>query len=227
MPISEGKLMKPAPSSNDQEAAPAPRSPPARLAGGTSVLALPRADRILDARTRELASRSVVPGEAGREPSAPGLPVLVCAAGRERYGLALASIATVLPFRPCVATPGAPPALLGLFGRAGSLYQALDLAALLGRAPATEAGEADPGHLVVLRRGNPRTALRVERALGTASVVVADAAASAKPLLGDGPVFGYARAPAGALEAGETGFALIDVDRLLQAFAPRPPASGA
>lgn len=184
-----------------------------------------RIRRILDARTEELAQRAALGDGAADAASAPSVPMLVCAAGGERYGLALASVAAVLPFRPCAPAPGAHPAALGLFGRAGALYQALDLAGLLGLSVPTP-GDADPGHLVVLRREAPRTALRVDRVLGTAPAVVGEAEAAANSLLGNGPVIGYARAPAGTLGADETGFALLDLDRLLQPLAP-PPASGA
>lgn len=181
--------------------------------------------RILDARTEELASRSGAPSGPGA--ARPSRAMLVCAVGAERYGIELSAAAAVLPARPCTPAPGAPAALVGLFGRAGVLYQALDLAALLGLPPSAPPAGSDQRHLVVLRRKSPRAALQVDRVLGTAPALIGEAEAAARPLLGDGPVFGYARAPAGTLEPGETGFALIDLDRLLRPFILPLPASGA
>lgn len=162
-----------------------------------------RLDRILDARTRQLAMRQ---GGAAASGPAP-IPVLACALGNETYGLPLAAIAQVVPATPLTPTPGAPPAMLGLLGRNGQVFIVLDLALALGAAAAPASQHA--GHLLLLRHGPRRFALRVDRATGAIDALPAEAPAEAAP---HRAVTGHALAPGGAL------LGLIDLERLLRPY---------
>lgn len=172
-------------------------------------------DDVLDARTRQLALR-----DGGRVQEGPApVPVLACTLGTETYGMPLAAIGQVVSFAPLTPTPGAPPAMLGLLGRAGQVFIVLDLGAALGAPSATPSG----GHLLLLRHGTRRFALRVDRALAAMAAIPADSPAEAAP---HRAVTGHALSPDGTL------LGLIDLDRLLRPFlaaAPStpPPSTGA
>ncbi|MBO1074194.1 chemotaxis protein CheW [Roseomonas marmotae] len=176
-----------------------------------------RATRILDARTRQLASRGA------RRASGPvSAPLLLCALGVETYGLPLSGVAQVVPFAPCTPAPGQPAAMLGFHGRAGQIFLVLDLALALGMA-------APPpgGHLLLLRQGGRRFALRVDRALATAGalpVVEAESGHRAAP----GPVTSHVMAPAGLAGPAPVLTGVIDPERLLRPFLASPaPSPGA
>jgi purine-binding chemotaxis protein CheW len=160
-----------------------------------------RLDRILDARTRQLAMRDGGGAEAGPAP----IPVLACALGAETYGLPMTAIAQVVPFAPLTPTPGAPAAMLGLLGRAGQVFIVLDLAGALGGAPAAQPG----GHLLLLRHAPRRFALRVDRAIAAIDAIPAEAPVEAAP---HRAVTGHAVSPEGAL------LGLIDLERLLRPY---------
>ncbi|MFC7551231.1 chemotaxis protein CheW [Pseudoroseomonas wenyumeiae] len=100
-----------------------------------------RAARILDARTRHLATRG-----AARESRPVSPPLLLCTLGNEAYGLPLASVAQVVPFAPCTPAPGQPAAMLGFHGRAGQVFVVLDLGLALGMGAARQGS-----HLLLLR----------------------------------------------------------------------------
>jgi purine-binding chemotaxis protein CheW len=184
-----------------------------------------RSARLLAERAERLARRGAA------APVPPMAPVLLLAAGGETFGIDLLRVAEVLPAEPACPLPGSPPAILGLRARAGRLHAVLDLAALLGLG-AGPADAASGGHDVLLRpdprsTGARRFALRVGRAL---------AAEAPLPLPPDrsppspaGAVAFHARIPAD--DGAETLLAVLDIDRLLQAFAPAssltPPALGA
>jgi hypothetical protein len=164
-----------------------------------------RAERILDARTSALARR----GTATDPLSALSPPLLLCALGGETYALPLEAVLRVVPAGPVTPAPGQPPAMLGFLGRAGQVFVLLDLGVALGLPAAAAAGPG--GHLLLLRGGLRRFALRVDRALG---------APGALPL---------AETPASGLLAGAVvtpaGLAgLVDLPRLLRPFLPAAPA---
>lgn len=201
-------------------------------------LAARRAAEILEARTRQLARRSAAA-------SAVTQPVLACAVGAEFYGIAVAAVARVLPFAPCARVPGTPPAMLGLFGRSGQLFNVLELAIALGletgRDPglagmASRAGDQtdrqlgeqagyQAGHLLLLRHAPRRFALRVDRVLGVAQVTPIAATDAPRDRYGDpggdpggGIVGGHAPLPAGLLPGPPRLLSLILLDRLLRPF---------
>ncbi|MFT8246001.1 chemotaxis protein CheW [Roseomonas sp. BN140053] len=179
-----------------------------------------RAERLLDERTEQLARRGAP------VPAVARAAVLACAVGRECYGLPLAALGGVIPAGAPAPVPGAPPALLGLFGRSARLFAVLDLGLLVG---AAEPGAPRPetsgtGHWVLLRGGPRGLALRVDRALAAVEVSLLDRGA------GTGAVAAHGLAPAGQLGAGETAVAVLDLDRLLRPFRgplPAAPLSGA
>ncbi|GGH06173.1 hypothetical protein GCM10007036_00430 [Alsobacter metallidurans] len=169
-------------------------------------------ERILGERTRELArrARSLAP----RDPTASGEPFLVCAVGRNRYGLRLPAVAAVLAWRPCTPAAQAGGAAIGLFAHEGRTISALDLAALLGL-PVRD--ETSPGCFVLLKGGEPRIALRVDDALAVAALKADDTAGGLATDEGSAFATGYAPM-AGA--AGPMLVALLDLDRVLRPFAP-------
>jgi purine-binding chemotaxis protein CheW len=175
-----------------------------------------RLERILDTRTRQLAARDGArEGSAIASGPAP-IPVLACTLGSETYGLPLTAIAQVVPFTPLTPTPGAPPAMLGLLGRNGQVFIVLDLAAALGvTMPASSPASQPAGHLLLLRHGPRRFALRVDRATGAIEALPTEAAPHRA-------VTGHALAPSGAL------LGLIDLERLLRPYlAPEATANSA
>ena len=109
--------------------------------------------------------------------------VLTFRLGGERYGLALTSLAGVLPLERWTPVPGSPPELLGVINHKGQICSVLDLARLLGlpttvphaehveesayvlllRAPGREVGLA-VGPLEGLVRVPPRAGLGEEEA---------------------------------------------------------------
>jgi purine-binding chemotaxis protein CheW len=177
-----------------------------------------RIQQILDERTRNLAART----NAASAP-AQALPrVLVCGAGRERFGIPIEAVAEVLPLQKCMPVPDGPPALVGLFGRNGRLVSVIDLALALGLEPAPS--DAEDQHVVLLRRDQPQVALKVDRAYDVTDVL---------PLTGEeaagfrtDAVIGYAKARTGLPE--EDGVvSLLDTERLLRSFLPASPVLGA
>lgn len=184
-----------------------------------------QAERILEERTRQLAARPAL-----LAPEQPKLALLVCQVGAELYGLPLAAVAQVVPQGPCARLPGAPAALLGLFGRAGQVFSVLDLGRALGAAPA--AGDpVEAGHFLLLRQAPRRLALRADRVLGVAHVVplAGDAAALPRPDDGhpaqDRAVSGHALLPV-ALGGGGRLIALLALPRLLQPYDSLPAPAG-
>jgi purine-binding chemotaxis protein CheW len=171
---------------------------------------------ILDERTRNLAARRVAAA-----PTAMATPVLICVAGPERYGIPLADIAEILPAQTCVPIPDGPSALVGILGRRGRPVSVIDLAIALGMSATSSETVFD--HFVLLRREQPRVALRVERAEGVV------AATSLTPEDGQAfrndAVIGYAEFRSGAADQ-EPVLSLLDVDRLIRSFLPTYPVSG-
>jgi purine-binding chemotaxis protein CheW len=168
-----------------------------------------RARRILDERTAALARR----GAPAPPPGALSPPLLLCALGAETYALPIAAMLRVVPAGPHTPAPGQPPAMLGFFGRAGQVFVLLDLGLALGL-PAAAAGPG--GHLLLLRHGLRRFALRVDRALGAPGPLPLAEGPSSSAGQVDGPLAGTVLTPGGL--AG-----LIDLPRLLHPFLPTAP----
>ncbi|MFD2262985.1 chemotaxis protein CheW [Lacibacterium aquatile] len=187
-----------------------------QLARRMEAMAQARRERMLDRRTQDIARP---PAQA----AAMGEAMLVLSAGGASYGLPVASVAEVLPHKPCVPVVGAALAMLGVFSRGGRMVSALDLAAILsGRMSA-----ADGGYLVVLRGVEPPIALRVDAVTGTgdvrrvASVDIADGAAGGErdAVVAYGSLLSDPTAPLAGL---------IDLGRLLRPFLlPTSPSIGA
>jgi purine-binding chemotaxis protein CheW len=176
-----------------------------------------RAQQILDERTERLAARRDV--QAG--PVAEAARVLVCGAGRERFGIAIEAVAEVLPDQKCMPIPDGPPALVGVFGRSGRLVSVIDLATALGLDPTSADNER--WHFVLLRKEQPQVALRVERAYAVSSIT---------PLAGEQSgafhneaVIGRAQVQSG-FDDQERILSLLDMDRLLRPFLPSSPVPG-
>ncbi|MBC9180262.1 chemotaxis protein CheW [Pseudoroseomonas ludipueritiae] len=173
-----------------------------------------RAARILDARTRHLATRG-----AARETGPVSPPLLLCTLGNEAYGLPLTSVAQVVPFAPCTPAPGQPAAMLGFHGRAGQIFTVLDLGLALGMAKGR-----DGGHLLLLRHAPRRFALRVDRALSAADALPLVEAEATQDAPGQpaaprhGAIASHAMAPAGMAAPGTALVGVIDLDRLLRPF---------
>lgn len=158
------------------------------------------------------AARTALLARRGREErrALPGIPVLVCSCGDERYGLPLDAVAQVLPARACTPVPGAPPALLGVIALSGAVVGVLGLGRALGRSGAAP----EDGHFVTLRGGSAPLALAVDRVLGVGSAP--SPAAPAEAGFGAGPVSGYVAA--GTDGSGD--FVLVDLPRLLRRYRP-------
>jgi len=90
-----------------------------------------------------------------------GTPMLIAQAGEERYGLALAGLAAVAPWRPCVKMPGGSPTLLGVASIHGDIWAVHELVGLLA---GLSQASANNGQLVLLRHPARRIALRVDEA---------------------------------------------------------------
>jgi purine-binding chemotaxis protein CheW len=164
------------------------------------------------------AERSHLLARRGRgmaEAAGPTRAFLVCACGDDRFALALAQVAQVLPARPVTPLPGAPAAILGLIAISGRVVSLIALARALGRG----ASASDEGHVVLLRGAGVPVALAVDRVLGVAEIAeAADVPALAGAGLSTEAVSGYA--PPGAGPDGEPGFVVVDLPRLLRRYLP-------
>jgi purine-binding chemotaxis protein CheW len=165
--------------------------------------------RILAERTSHLAARQVATVER------PGRMVLACSVGDAVFALDITEVSEVLPFRDTTPLARAHPALLGLFGRAGRLYSALDLHTALGLAGTPPEG----GHLLLLRRSTPCVALRVARVLGA---VEARSVGPAENEDAPAAVQSFLEAPAATLAPEAIMLGLLALDPLLAPFAASP-----
>lgn len=179
-----------------------------------------RMQQILDERTERLAART----DAAAAPAQALSRVLVCSAGRERFGFPIDMVAEVLPPQRCTPVPDGPPALIGLFGRGRRLVSVIDLAVVLGiENGAPEDGSSDY-HFILLRRDQPQVALRVARA---------DTVADVLPLTGEEAggfrneaVTSYGKVRLGTDDL-DTTLSLLDPERLLRSFLPTLSVPGA
>lgn len=167
-----------------------------------------RRERILDQRTAMLSRRLRAVEEVA------AIDVMVCLVGRQACGLAVGAVEEVLSYRACVPVPAGPPALIGLFGRAGRAFSVIDLAAALaGNRPAEAPAR---GHFLVLRHTTPRLALWVDHAEGVARAVPMETGGED---LERATFTRYARTVPGARV-----LALVDLDLLLPTLIPSPTA---
>lgn len=118
----------------------------------------PEQVRLILERRVKVAAERIVPRE-------PGLAVIVCLIGGERFAVPLAAVAEVLPATAPVRVPGAPQSLAGLIVRRGLLYNLIDPAKALGVSPGTSV------HMLLLRGLVPRIALRVDEVIHAGEIV--------------------------------------------------------
>jgi len=132
---------------------------------------------------------------------------LVAETGNELYALPLSQMARVVPFVRPAPVPTTNAALLGVVSRAGIFYHVYDLGRLVGSANAEARG-----HLVMLR-GSPPIALRVDEAIRVADLVVLSAADTSQMRASHPAVTGFARPVQSGLFDERT-ISLIDPDKL-------------
>jgi purine-binding chemotaxis protein CheW len=110
-------------------------------------------DDVYRRRARQLAHRQTTDAASAT------IAVLVVGIGTERYGIELAALAEVFPYRGCTAVPGATPALLGVMNARGDIRAVVDLRRVL-ELPAGDDGAA--GYVVMLRHGGGAIGLRID-----------------------------------------------------------------
>jgi purine-binding chemotaxis protein CheW len=114
-----------------------------------------RTEAIYRERALQLATR-----RARTEAGPAALRVLTFAVGADRYGLEFGDVAELLPFASCTPLPGAPAALLGVINVHGEIQSVIDLGRLMA-IPGYEI--ATGGFVVLVKKGDERAALRVDR----------------------------------------------------------------
>ncbi len=174
-------------------------SPKLSTTGRRHALLVTRARRL--ARPRKVAA-----------PTA-SISCLICDAGGELYALPLSRMVRVAPFVRAAPVPTLNRALVGVASRAGVFYHVYDLARLVGSGTGGERG-----HLVMLR-GLPPIALRVDQAIRVADVVALSAADASQMHTNHPAVTSFARALQAELFNGRT-ISLIDPDKLASEPAP-------
>ncbi len=130
----------------------------------TSEQSSERVRQILAERTRRMAAVVV---DTRKERLA---LLLVCRLGAERYAMHLGEVAEVAALGALALPPRAPPALLGAMNLRGVVHRVFDLGRLMGGAGLVGAGEPG-GHVVVLRRQEFPTGLRVDQAEGIVPIL--------------------------------------------------------
>lgn len=174
-------------------------TPKLSAAGRRHALLVTRARRL--ARPRKEAQRVA------------SISCLVCEAGGELYGLPIIRTAYVAPFVRAAAIPTRNPALMGVASRGGIFYHVYDLARLV-----RGAGGGEGGRLVMLR-GSPPIALRVDEAIRVADLVELSETDASQIQANHPAVAGFAR----ALQAdlfNERTISLINPDKLASESSP-------
>ncbi len=174
-------------------------SPKLSVAGRRHALLVARARRL--ARPRKAA------------PAVASISCLVCEAGDELYGLPIMRTAHVAPFVRAAAVPTRNPALIGVSSRAGVFYHVYDLATLMGVRSGGEGGR------LVMLRGSPPVALRVNEAIRVADLVELPAADASQIQANHPAVTGFARAVQADL-FNERTISLINPDKLASESTP-------
>lgn len=138
---------------------------------------------------------------------------LVCEAGGDLYALPLARISGVSSFHAAAPVPTRNPALIGVAGRAGIFYHVYDLSSLIG----SRAGGGG-GHMVMLR-GAPAIALRVDEAVRVAELAQLPPEATSGMRASHPAVTGFAR-PLQSDLFGDRTISFVDPDKLASEQAP-------
>lgn len=165
-----------------------------------------RRHALLVARARRLARPRKAP------PVVASISCLVCEAAGELFAIPVARAAHVAPFTRIAAIPTTNPALVGIVARAGVFYHVYDLTRLVGT------GVGEGGRLVMLR-GNPPIALRVDEVLRVADIVELSPADASQIQTNQTAVTGFARALQDDVFSGRT-ISLINPDKLASDAAP-------
>jgi chemotaxis signal transduction protein len=137
---------------------------------------------------------------------------LVCEAAGELFAIPIGRAAHVAPFVRVAAIPTANPALIGVVSRAGAFYHVYDLTRLMG------AGKGEGGRLVMLR-GNPAIALRVDEVIRVADLVELSDIGAAQIQANHPAISGFVRTLQADLFNGRT-ISLIDPDKLASDTVP-------
>lgn len=160
-----------------------------------------RRHAILSSRTRRLARPRIA------NDLVPTVACLVCETAGDLFALPLARIAGVSAFRGAAAVPSHNPSLIGVTGRSGAFYHVYDLARLMG------AGQGGSGGHLVMLRGAPAIALRVDNAVRVADLVTL-APDATSGMRGNHPaVTGFVRSQSSEL-FGDRTIAFVDPDKL-------------
>lgn len=165
-----------------------------------------RRHALMVTRARRLARPRIAPKAVA------SISCLVCEAVGELFALPLVRTAHVAPFIRVAAVPTTNPALIGVASRAGAFYHVYDLTRLMG------AGEGQGGRLVMLR-GSPAIALRVDEAIRVTDLVQLSDAGAVQIQAKHPAISGFARALQDDLFNGRT-ISLIDPDKLASDTAP-------
>lgn len=140
--------------------------------------------------------------------------MVVCDVAGNLYGFEATSVASIIPLPDLTKVPQARVAVMGIFGRNGRIFTAVDLTTAMG----FPAGDGASGHLVVMRHPRVRLAFRVDRALTLATLVV-DSDPGAPAPVAQNVVSEYARAAGDDRDLGQHRIAILDSASLIQPFA--------
>ncbi|RYG34918.1 MAG: chemotaxis protein CheW [Burkholderiales bacterium] len=165
-----------------------------------------RRHALLVARARRLARPRKDP------PAIASITCLVCEAAGELFALPIARATHVAPFIRAASVPTSNPALIGVVARAGVFYHVYDLTRLVG------AGKGEGGHMVMLR-GSPAIALRVDEVLRVADLVGLSNSGASQLQANHPAISGFAHAVQADVFNGRT-ISLIDPDKLASDTAP-------
>jgi len=165
-----------------------------------------RRHALLVARARRLARPRKAP------PIVASVSCLVCEAAGELFALPIVRTAHVASFTRVAAVPTSNSALIGVTLRAGLFYHVYDLTRLIG------AGKGEGGRLVMLR-GSPAVALRVDEVIRVADLAEISDAGGSQIQVNHPAVSGFVRALQADLFNGRM-ISLIDPDKLASDIAP-------
>ncbi|PWB46598.1 MAG: chemotaxis protein CheW [Candidatus Methylomirabilota bacterium] len=140
--------------------------------------------RSLDEVERILRDRAFVLAQPLPEVQSPRelLDMLVCAIAREQYGIEMAFVLEVIPFRELTPVPCAPPFLLGVVNHRGRILPVLDLRRLL-ELPGQKDTEA--GQIVAVQAVGMTLGISADSMVGTVQVALQDVSLPPVTLTGE------------------------------------------
>lgn len=182
----------------------------AQAAGGSPSIAARRRHALMGARARRLARpRKQAPAEIS-------VRCLVCQSGDDQIAIPLARVAHISVYRRPVPVPSRNPALIGVLAVAGVFHHVFDLSLMAHAGASREASAADGSHLIILRTGAFASALRVERALRVADLVMLDSGDTSGLAPSHPAITGFAR-PLKTDPDSARIIGLVDVDQITSA----------